>query len=93
MHRPLQLIVDSPWYLAVLAILPAAALSLWLYYRNRRNTDVARRTLILLGSVRFIGIALLGRTQSPGPELRGNPEVNYYIQHPETIWMKIGALH
>jgi len=36
-------------------------------------------------------VSLLARTQSPGPELRGNPEVNYYIQHPETTWTKIGA--
>jgi tetratricopeptide (TPR) repeat protein len=37
--------------------------------------------------------ALLGRLQNAGPELRGNPEVNYLVTHPEVICLKVGALH
>ncbi|CAN5520588.1 hypothetical protein BH10PLA1_BH10PLA1_07650 [soil metagenome] len=35
---------------------------------------------------------LLDRIASPGPNLRGNAELNYLISRPEAIWMEMGGL-
>jgi hypothetical protein len=54
-----KIIISSEWYYFVLSLLAAAAVSLWLYYRNKKNTEVPRRVLVGLAVLRFLGITLV----------------------------------
>lgn len=54
-----KLIVNSAWYYFLISILLSAAIGAWLYYKNKKNTDVSRRILLLMSALRFFSLFII----------------------------------
>lgn len=54
-----KLIFNCPWYYAIICLACGAFFSLFLYYKNKKNTDVPKRIVILLSVLRFFSASLI----------------------------------
>ena len=51
-----KIIINSPWYFILLSLVLSASLALWLYYKNKKNTEATKGILVTMGVLRFFGI-------------------------------------
>jgi len=54
-----RVIVNSEWYFFVLSLLAGLALSLLLYWRNKKNKEVSRNVLLFMSVLRFLAVTLI----------------------------------
>lgn len=54
-----KVIVNSPWYYFLLSLLVGFALTFWLYYRNKKNSEVPSKVVRLLFFTRFLMISFI----------------------------------
>lgn len=52
-------IISSPWYYFVLCLALSAGISLWLYYKNRKNTEAPAWALRGMAALRFLSLFLI----------------------------------
>ncbi len=55
----MKLLFDSPWYIILICITLSLGFSLFLYYRNRKNSEAPRKILTVLGLLRFCSTLLI----------------------------------
>ncbi|MBX3163290.1 MAG: hypothetical protein KF900_02325 [Bacteroidetes bacterium] len=54
-----KIIFNSPWYFVVLSILLGAAISFWLYFKNKKNSEAPISILRALLLLRFVSVTLI----------------------------------
>ena len=54
-----KIIINSPWYFFLLSFALSAGLTLWLYYKNKKNTEAPVKILIGMAVLRFLSIFLI----------------------------------
>ncbi|HOZ87388.1 MAG TPA: hypothetical protein PL029_06505, partial [Bacteroidia bacterium] len=54
-----KIIVSSEWYYFFLSVITGLGISLLLYYRNKKNKEVSRTTLLWMSLLRFTSVALI----------------------------------
>ncbi|MES2681296.1 MAG: hypothetical protein V4635_15480 [Bacteroidota bacterium] len=54
-----KIIISSEWYYFFLSFIMGLGISLLLYYRNKKNKEVSRNTLLWMSVLRFLSVALI----------------------------------
>ena len=54
-----KIIVNSPWYFFLLSILLSLVISLALYFKNKKNSEVSKRIIIVMFALRFLSLTII----------------------------------
>jgi len=49
-----KIIANTPWYFFFISLGLSAGIALWLYYKNKKNTEAPERVLVGMGILRFL---------------------------------------
>ena len=54
-----KIIVNSPWYYFLISSAISLGLAVWLYFRNKKNTEASIPSLYLMSVLRFLSLSLI----------------------------------
>lgn len=54
-----KVIINCPWYYFLIAFTLSAGVTLWLYYKNKKNNDLSAQVLAGMAVLRFISLTLI----------------------------------